>query len=114
MLYSEVDLTEDSSLKPPFLPQIVVPDNSLSHSFFLPVVTNGNPVSWQLGGPLEYYSTDAGTPQGITIQQLSGMVTMDTEYTTPGHYSIQLVFTDVFTGLEVSPLMYINVTSTML
>ena len=87
---------------PPFIPQVIIPSDSLNHSFYLPVVTNGNPVSWQLGGPLEYYSADAGTPQGVSVQQLSGLVTMDTRYITPGQYSVQLVFTDVFTGLEVS------------
>jgi len=102
LLYSEVDLTEDSSVMPPLLPQIVIPSDSLNHSFFLPVVSNGNPVSWQLGSPLEYYSADAGTPQGITIQQLSGMITVDTQYITPGQYSVQIVFTDLFTELKVS------------
>ena len=101
-------MTEDISLKPPFLPQIVVPSNSFSHSFTLPVVANGNPVSWQLGGPLEYYSADAGSPQGVSVQELSGMVTMDTRYITPGRYSVQLVFTDLFTGLEVSAAQYIT------
>lgn len=105
LLYSEVDLTEDSSLVPPLLPQIVIPSDTLNHSFFLPVVSNGNPVSWQLGSPLEYYSADAGTPQGITIQQLSGILTVDTRYITPGQYSVQLVFTDVFTELEVSVII---------
>lgn len=102
MLYSEVDLTEDLSITPPFIPQIIIPSDSANHSFFLPVVTNGNPVSWQLGGPLEYYSADAGTPQGVSVQQLSGMVTVETQYITPGQYSVQLVMTDLFTGLEVS------------
>ena len=102
LLYSEVDLTEDLSVIPPFLPYIVIPGDSSNHSFFLPVVSNGNPVSWQLGSPLEYYSADAGTPQGVTVQQLSGMVTVDTRYIIPGRYSVQLVMTDLFTGLEVS------------
>lgn len=102
LLYSEVDLREESSIIPPFLPQIVIPSDSSNHSFLLPVVSNSNPVSWQLGGPLDYYSADAGTPQGVTVQQLTGIVTVDTQYITAGQYSIQLVMTDLFTGLEVS------------
>ena len=102
LLYSEVDLREESSIIPPFLPQIVIPSGSSNHSFLLPVVSNSNPVSWQLGGPLDYYSADAGTPQGVTVQQLTGMVTVDTQYITTGQYSVQLVITDLFTGLEVS------------
>ena len=102
LLYTEVDLTEELSVIPPFLPHIVIPADSSNHSFFLPVVSNGNPTSWQLGGPLEYYSADAGTPQGVTVQQLSGMVTVDTRYILPGQYSVQLVMIDLFTGLEVS------------
>lgn len=101
LLYADVDLTEDMSPTPPLLPHIVVSKDTLNHSFFIPVVSNGNPVSWQLGGPLQYYSADSGTPQGITVQQLSGMVTVDTQYMIPGHYSVQLVITDLFTGLEV-------------
>ena len=107
LLYSKVDLTEDSAVIPPFLPHIVVPSDSAIHSFFLPVVvSNSNPVSWQLGGPLEYYSADAGSPQGVMVQELSGMVTVDTQYIIPGQYSVQLVMTDLFTGLEVSRVVY--------
>lgn len=87
---------------PPFLPEIIIPSDSFNHSFYLPVASSGNPVSWQLGGPLQYYSADAGTPQGVTIQQLSGLVTVNTQYITPGRYSVQLILTDLFTELEVS------------
>jgi len=76
------------------------------HSFFLPVVAPGNPVLWQLGGTQEYYSAYAGTPQGVSVEQLSGIVTVDTQYITPGHYSVQFVLTDIFTGLEVSEVKF--------
>jgi len=87
---------------PPLLSHIIIPGDMSQHSFFLPVVAPGNPVSWQLGGTREYYSADAGTPQGVSVEQLSGVVIVDTRYITPGYYSIQFVLTDIFTGLEVS------------
>jgi len=101
-LSSEVDLSEDASLMPPLLSHVIIPGDMLQHSFFLPVIAPGNPVSWRLGGTREYYSADAGTPQGISVEKLSGVVTVDTGNITPGRYSVQFVLTDIFTGLEVS------------
>ena len=50
---------------------------------------------------MDYRSSQAGAPQGLEISYMTGHVTWNTRYVTPGDYSVQIIVEDAFTGIRV-------------
>ena len=97
-----VDLTFPSS---PILPTLTTvnfhrsPD--LQQFFFTAYHPNAHPLLYSFGTPLDYRSSQSGTPQGLEISYSTGHMTWNTSRVVPGNYSIKVVVVDAFTNIRV-------------
>lgn len=100
---AEVDLTFPTS---PILPTFSSVTFHRSHVpqqfFFTAYHPGGHPLLYSFGTPLDYRSSQSGTPQGLEIAYSTGHVTWNTSQVVPGSYSVKVAVVDAFTDIRVS------------
>ena len=100
---ADVDCRHASSPILPTLPLVTFSrSNALQQFFYVAHHRDNHPLLYQLGSAYNYRSSQAGTPQGLSVSYSTGRVTWDTSRVVPGNYSVQMVVMDAFTNVTVS------------
>ena len=102
-LRTGVDLTYSWSPLLPTIPMVTfIRSPVLQQFFFTAHHPEAHPLLYSFGTPLDYRSSQSGTPHGLRISYTTGLVTWNTSHVTPGSYSVQIVVLDAFTNIRVS------------
>ena len=102
-----VDLTYTSSPVLPTLPKVILTPSQVTPQsfFFTGLHPQSHPLLYTLATPINYQSSQAGSPQGLAISYTTGQVTWDVNNVALGDYSVQIVVEDAFTGVQVSDVL---------
>jgi subtilisin-like proprotein convertase family protein len=108
-IYALVNLHYQSSPVIPILPIIDFQVSHIIQVFHFVGKSRGNPLIYSLGEAYNYHSSQAGPPQGLTIDAVTGWLRWNTSLASPGHYSVHVVTQDLFSGVNVTTELLIRV-----